>query len=152
MIMMRKLLLGAASILALGIAGAALDFAADADDAPNPVGNMSAAPGTSLQWLNAANLSKDDVRWAQVELHTMGFYNGSLDGVIGPQTKQAVLEFQKSNGLKRTATLDQQTADALIGNIGVGGAGSSMPPKSAGTGSMPTSSGASNFGSRTPQK
>ena len=67
----------------------------------------------------------------------MGFYNGSLDGVIGPQTKQAVLEFQESNGLKRTATLDQQTADALIGNIGVGGAGSSMPPKSAGTGSMP---------------
>ena len=152
MIMMRKLLLGAASVLALGIGGAALDFAADADDVPNPAGTMPAAPGTSPHWLNAANLSKDDVRWAQVELHTMGLYNGSLDGVMGPQTKQAVLDFQESNGLERTATLDQQTADALIGNIGVAGEGSSMPPKSAGTGSMPTSSGASNFGSRTPQK
>jgi peptidoglycan hydrolase-like protein with peptidoglycan-binding domain len=70
----------------------------------------------------------------------VGLYNGSLDGVIGPQTKQALLGFQDSNGLKRTATLDQQTADALIGNTGVEGEGSSTPPKGAGTGS------ANNFG------
>ncbi len=50
----------------------------------------------------------------------IGLYNGSLDGVIGPETKQALLGFQKSNDLARTATLDQQTADALIGNTGVG--------------------------------
>jgi peptidoglycan hydrolase-like protein with peptidoglycan-binding domain len=156
--MMRKLILGAASVLVLGIGGAALDFAADADDAPKPVGNMPSASGTSHHWLNAANLSKDDIRWAQVELHTMGLYNRSLDGVAGPETKRALLGFQESNGLEPTATLDQQTADALIGgNTGVGGEGSSMPPKSAGTGSMTNSSGtnssgASNFGSRTGQK
>jgi peptidoglycan hydrolase-like protein with peptidoglycan-binding domain len=143
--MMRKLILGTASVLALGIGGAALDFAADADDVPNPSGNMPSASGTSHHWLNAANLSKDDIRWAQVELHTMGLYNGSLDGVVGPQTKQALLGFQQSNGLVRTATLDQQTADALIGNIGVGSEGSSMPPKGSGTGSMTNSSGASDF-------
>ena len=40
MTMMRKLILGTASVLALGIGGAALDFAADADDVPNAVGNM----------------------------------------------------------------------------------------------------------------
>ena len=120
MTMMRKLILGTASVLALGIGGAALDFAADADDVPNAVGNMPAAPGTSHHWLTAANLSKDDIRWAQVELHNVGLYNGSLDGVVGPETKRALLGFQKSNGLERTATLDQQTADALIGNPGVG--------------------------------
>jgi peptidoglycan hydrolase-like protein with peptidoglycan-binding domain len=146
MTMMRKLILGAASVLALGIGGAALDFAADADDVPNSVGNMPSAPGTSHHWLNAASLSKDDIRWAQVELRTMGLYNGSLDGVVGPQTKQALLGFQASNGLERTATLDQQTADALIGNTGVGGEGSSMPPMGAGTGS------GSSFGGRTGQK
>ena len=27
----------------------------------------------------------------------MGLYNGSLDGVVGPETKQALLEFQESN-------------------------------------------------------
>jgi peptidoglycan hydrolase-like protein with peptidoglycan-binding domain len=146
MIMMRKLILGTASVLALGIGGAALDFAADADGVPNPVGNMPSASGSSHHWLSAANLSKDDIRWAQVELRTMGLYNGSLDGVVGPETKQALLGFQESNGLERTATLDQQTADALIGNIGVGSEGSSMPPKGAGTGS------ASNFGSGAGQK
>ena len=134
--MMRKLILGTASVLALGIGGAALDFAADADDVPNAVGNMPAAPGTSHHWLTAANLSKDDIRWAQVELHNVGLYNGSLDGVVGPETKRALLGFQKSNGLERTATLDQQTADALIGNPGVGQRLS-----------MITSSGTSDFGS-----
>jgi peptidoglycan hydrolase-like protein with peptidoglycan-binding domain len=150
MTMMRKLILGTASVLALGIGGAALDIAADADDAPNLVGNMPAASGTSHHWLNAANLSKDDIRWAQVELRTMGLYNGSLDGVAGPETKRALLGFQERNGLERTASLDQQTADALIGNTSVG-VGSSTPDRAKG-GSMTNSAGTSDFGSRTEQK
>ena len=139
--MIRRLILGTALVLALGIGGAALDFSANADDMSN------AAPGPSHHWLNAANLSKDDIRWAQVELHMIGLYNGSLDGVVGPETKRALLGFQKSNGLERTATLDQQTADVLFGNTGIG-EGSSMPPKGAGAGSMTSPSGTSNFGSR----
>jgi hypothetical protein len=55
MIMMRKLILGAASVLALGIGGAAPDFAADADDASNPVGNIPAASVTSHHLVNAVN-------------------------------------------------------------------------------------------------
>ena len=149
--MMRKLILGTASVLALGIGGAALGFSADADDVTNAVGNMPSAPGASQHWLNAAHLSKDDIRWAQVELRMMGLYNGSLDGVVGPQTKQALLGFQKRNALERTARLDQQTADALIGNTGVG-QGSSMPPRGAGAGSMTNSAGTSDFSSRTEQK
>ena len=137
--MIRKLILGTASVLALGIGGAALDFSADADDVPN------AAPGPSHHWLNAANLSKDDIRWAQVELHMIGFYNGSLDGVVGPETKRAILGFQKSNSLERTGRLDQQTTDALTGDTVVG-QGSSTPPKGAGAGSMTSSSGTSDFG------
>jgi len=79
---MRKLILGTASVLALGIGGAALDYVADADDAvPSAEGNMPSRPETSQHWINAANLSKDDVRWAQVELHNLGLYNDSLDGV-----------------------------------------------------------------------
>ena len=142
--MIRKLILGTAAVLVLGIGGAALDSAVDADDV------TTAVPGSSQHWLDAANLSKDDIRWAQVELHTIGLYNGSLDGIIGPETKRAFLEFQRSNGLERTATLDQNTADTLIGAPGVG-QGSSMPPKGTGAGSMTNSSGTSDFGSRTRQ-
>jgi peptidoglycan hydrolase-like protein with peptidoglycan-binding domain len=143
--MIRKLILGTASVMALGIGGAALDFSADADDVAN------ARPEPSYHWLNAANASKDDIRWAQVELHMKGFYNGSLDGVAGPETKRALLRFQKGNGLEPTATLDQQTADALIGDTAVG-QGSSMPPKGAGAGSMMGSSGRSDFGGPARQK
>jgi peptidoglycan hydrolase-like protein with peptidoglycan-binding domain len=64
--MIRKLILGTASVLALGIGGAALDFAADADDAPNAVRNMPSTPETSHHLINAADLSKDDIRWAQL--------------------------------------------------------------------------------------
>jgi peptidoglycan hydrolase-like protein with peptidoglycan-binding domain len=127
MTMIRKLLLGTTSVLALGIGGAALDLVANADDFPNM------ASGPSHHWINASNLSKDDVRWVQVELHTIGLYNGSLDGVAGPETKRALLEFQEDNGLDRTAALDQQTADVLLGHTGVGQV-SGIPPKGAGGG------------------
>jgi peptidoglycan hydrolase-like protein with peptidoglycan-binding domain len=126
MAILRKLALGTASALALGIGGAALDLVASADLA-------SAASRPSNHWINAGSLSKDDIRWAQVELHTIGLYNGSLDGVAGPETKRALLEFQENSGLERTATLDQPTADALVGHTGVGRV-SSMPPRGAGLG------------------
>jgi peptidoglycan hydrolase-like protein with peptidoglycan-binding domain len=129
-----------------GVGGAALDFSADAGDVPNASENTLSIPEASHHWINAANLSKDDVRWAQAELHYVGLYNGSLDGVIGPETKRALAGFQKSAGLERTATLDQQTADALIGNTGGTGQGSSLPPRNAGIGSMTSSSGTNDFG------
>ena len=147
--MIRKLILGTASVLVLGIGGAALDFSADADNVPNAV--ETSAPGTSHHWVNATNLSKDDIRWAQVELYNLGLYNGSLDGAVGPETKRALLRFQKSNGLERTATLDQQTADVLIGNSGIG-QGSSIPPKGARAAPMTNSSGTSDFGSPAGQR
>ena len=145
--MLRKFVLGTGSVLALGIGGAVLDFSADADDVPNASENTLSMPETSHHWINAADLSKDDIRWAQTELHYVGLYNGSLDGVMGPETKRALVGFQKSNGLKQTATLDQQTADALIGNTGGIGQGSSLPPRDAGAGPMTSSSGTSDFGS-----
>jgi hypothetical protein len=114
MTMLKKLILGTASVLVLGIGGAALQFSAGANDV------LNAAPERTHHWLNAAQLSKDDIRWAQVELHMIGLYKGSLDGVAGRETKRALLEFETRNGLVRTATLDQQTADALIGHTGVG--------------------------------
>jgi peptidoglycan hydrolase-like protein with peptidoglycan-binding domain len=125
--MIRKLALGTASVLALGIGGAGLDLIANADDI------ASAASKPTNHGINAASLAKDDIRWAQVELHTIGLYYGSLDGIAGPETKRALLEFQENNGLDRTATLDQETADLLVGHTGIGRV-SSMAPKGAGGG------------------
>ena len=148
---MRKLILATASVLALGIGGAAVDHAANAGNTvPNAGWNMSLASGNSQHLQTAANLSKDDFRQAQLELRNMGLYNGSLDGVLGLETKRALQQFQKDNGLDRTATLDQQTMVALFGHIGTIQGSSSVPPNTnQGGGSMTNSSGASDVGDHT---
>ena len=57
----------------------------------------------------------------------MGLYSGALDGVIGPQTKQALVWFQTDNGLEQTGTLDALTMVTMFGNIGTSEP-SNMPP------------------------
>jgi peptidoglycan hydrolase-like protein with peptidoglycan-binding domain len=61
---------------------------------------------------------KDDIRWAQVELRYRGLYHGSLDGILGPDTKWGIAQFQKNSGLDQTALLDAQTWEALTGSSG----------------------------------
>ena len=45
---------------------------------------------------------------AQDALNTLGLKTGGLDGIFGKQTKEAVIDFQKNNGLSQ---------DGIIGNI-----------------------------------
>jgi peptidoglycan hydrolase-like protein with peptidoglycan-binding domain len=123
--LIRKLLLGTASVLALGIGGAALDYAATAGNPVNAA-TMPPAAQTSDSLTTGDALRKDDIRWAQVELRDKGLYKGSLDGVLGPETKRALGQFQKNNGLGRTASLDAQTWEALTSDPGIG-QGSSRP-------------------------
>jgi peptidoglycan hydrolase-like protein with peptidoglycan-binding domain len=142
----RTLILGGASVLALGIGGVAPSFAADAG---NPVNARSCLPAPSgLQtsdpcWAQQ-ELRKDDIRWAQVELRNRGLYKGSLDGVLGSDTKRALRQFQSENALGRTATLDAQTWEALTGGAEVG-LGASAPSDAEHTQSMANSP-ASNLG------
>jgi len=124
--LIRKLLLGTAAVLVLGIGAAALDYAADAGNPVNPA-TMPPAGQTSDSALTGDALRKDDIRWAQVELRDKGLYKGSLDGILGPETKRALGQFQKNTGLGRTASLDAQTWETLTGDPGIG-QGSSMPP------------------------
>ena len=44
------------------------------------------------------------------------FYNGSerADGEFGPKTKQAVMDFQKANGLEVDGTVGAKTMTALL--------------------------------------
>jgi peptidoglycan hydrolase-like protein with peptidoglycan-binding domain len=144
---MRRLILGTASVLALGIGGAALDYAADAGN-NNAVDaeNMPAASEASQTLPSiGGDLWKDDIRWAQLELRNKGFYHGSLDGVVGPETKRAIDQFQRNNGLSRTAVLDAQTFDALTGYPGIG-QGSSTSPETKHAQSMTKPAASSNLG------
>jgi len=45
----------------------------------------------------------------QVQLRDDGYYFGSIDGVLGPQTRQALAAFQADNGLAITSAVDEPT-------------------------------------------
>ena len=54
-----------------------------------------------------------DVRAAQEALKSKGFDPGELDGRMGPRTKAAISEFQRSAGLRETGRFDQATRSQL---------------------------------------
>lgn len=95
----------------------------------------------------AGGASEDDVRQAQEALQDQGLYKGQIDGKWGPQTKQAVSQFQKKNGLKQTAQLDQQTLNDLQNNSSGSSSGGSMSGGSSSSGRSPNSSPSSNSSS-----
>jgi peptidoglycan hydrolase-like protein with peptidoglycan-binding domain len=50
----------------------------------------------------------------QERLQNLGFYEGEMDGVIGPETKEAIGSFQKATGIKETGELDETTKQKLF--------------------------------------
>jgi len=112
----RKLILTTVSVLSLGV-GAGMSLAADTTNvAPNAGSNMPTASGTPSYSTTAMNSSSAEIRQAQQQLRNQGFYHGQIDGIIGPETEQAIGQFQQKNGLSQTATLDQPTMGKLLGN------------------------------------
>src|SRR5205085_2791085 len=168
---MKKLVLATASVLALGIAGIGVGSAqtpssSPSTQAPSPSAQTPYAspnaqsPSTSSQMPSSStmsqgsqaqsapvNLSESQIKQVQQQLKGAGLYRGSVDGEMGPETKQAISQFQQQHGLNQTGVLDQQTLSALSSNQG--GAGSSMgtsgsPPSGASSAGNPNQSTAPN--------
>jgi peptidoglycan hydrolase-like protein with peptidoglycan-binding domain len=68
----------------------------------------------------------EEIIEAQQKLQQDNLYHGKIDGRLGRETKQALREFQKQNGLRVTASLDRETRNSLLGT-GSMGQGSTMP-------------------------
>ena len=49
----------------------------------------------------------------QAQLQREGYYDGPIDGVIGPMTRQAIAAFQDDHGLAVTAAVDEPTLETL---------------------------------------
>ncbi|HJU18978.1 MAG TPA: peptidoglycan-binding domain-containing protein [Stellaceae bacterium] len=151
---MRKLILATASAFALSLAMGGAGFAAEpASNAQLPQGtqpsatmpapnqampaqtqnmqtpNEAATPQQGAEAQTAPmQLTPTQVKEAQQALKADGLYKGEIDGKIGPETKQAIEQFQQQNGLQQTGVMDEQTFAALNhANNGVG-QGSSMTP------------------------
>jgi hypothetical protein len=54
-----------------------------------------------------------DVRAAQVFLTYLGFQPGAIDGIMGPNTRSALREFQQREGVSQTGNADPATLDKL---------------------------------------
>lgn len=135
---MKKLLL--AGVTLVSIAALAPASAQQAGSANQPMSKSSTAqqngngPASNMagqqQTKNAAQPSRDEIKQAQEALDQKGFHV-SADGVLGPQTKQAVTQFQQQQKLQQTGELDQQTMSAL----GISQAGSTTGQGNSGNGS-----------------
>ena len=58
-------------------------------------------------------VTREDARSVQESLKAKGFYEGEADGIVGPKTRRALREYQKSEGLSVTGRLDSPTAEKL---------------------------------------
>jgi hypothetical protein len=76
-------------------------------------------PGASYYYdgpIYASNPEMDPgqvVANVQSALQQQGFYQGDIDGVLGPQTRAALAEFQSAQGLEPTGVVDEPTLETL---------------------------------------
>ena len=76
-------------------------------------------PGASYYYdgpIYASNPEMDPgqvVANVQTALQEQGFYQGDIDGVLGPQTRAALAEFQSAQGLEPTGVVDEPTLETL---------------------------------------
>jgi hypothetical protein len=60
------------------------------------------------------NLPPDQViANVQSALQQQGYYQGDIDGLIGPETRGALAAYQRDHGLYETAAIDQPTLESL---------------------------------------
>ncbi len=80
--------------------------------------------GPSIETLSKVGSQGTEVKQVQTKLKNLGFYNGKVDSIFGSQTKDAVLRFQRANGLTADGVAGPKTLSALgIGSSGGSSAG-----------------------------
>jgi len=66
---------------------------------------------------------KPSTREIQHALKNAGFYQGSVDGKLGPQTRSAIKEFQRVHGLADDGVVGKQTWNKLTAYADLSGGG-----------------------------
>lgn len=82
-------------------------------------GEVRPTPSSSRRFTppNGGKSSKEpkaaQVKQAQEQLKAAGFDPGRLDGILGPQTRATLREYQAAQGLPTTGILDEKTRRSL---------------------------------------
>ena len=82
---------------------------------PSRANAEATAPNTRLR--SSAPVSANVVEAAQRALARYGYDPGPADGIYNTSTKDAVVQFQQSRGIRTTGELDSQTVAALGINV-----------------------------------
>lgn len=53
------------------------------------------------------------VKEVQFALMAFGYYNGAIDGFLGPESKSALAKFQADSGMKVTGTINKEVLDVF---------------------------------------
>jgi peptidoglycan hydrolase-like protein with peptidoglycan-binding domain len=79
-----------------------------------PVGSGGAAQYDSRDSGSAfgVSMTTEEIRRIQVILRERG-YSLEVDGIMGPQTREAIIAFQRREGIEATGQIDQRTSAAL---------------------------------------
>ena len=97
--------------------------------APGTVPNQTAPGVTPTQPGTLSNYSPETapllamgtrgatVTEVQNFLRSQGLYNGSIDGIYGPQTRSAVMQFQQRQNLASDGIVGTQTWEAMLNQI-----------------------------------
>ena len=94
-------------------------WTAPAEPAPTP----GLTPSTSSVKISSGGGIKPTTREIQQALKNAGFYQGTVDGKLGPVTRQAISEFQRVNGLNPDSVVGQQTWSKLSAYADLSGSG-----------------------------
>ena len=81
----------------------------------SPMINAAAAAGSNPVFDRELKQGDEgeDVRALQERLQALGYFSGSADGRFGPDTGEAIAEFQRQNGLLASGMLDEITFGVL---------------------------------------
>jgi len=77
------------------------------------------APDSVYAWDGPIYASSPDYDPAQVvanvqsALQQQGYYRGDIDGILGPETRAALAEYQSAQGLEPTGAVDEPTLETL---------------------------------------
>ncbi|MBO5035620.1 MAG: spore cortex-lytic enzyme [Clostridia bacterium] len=74
---------------------------------------MSGKTDISSDALSKYGSRGSEVRKIQQKLSSWGYYDGAVDGIYGTQTKNAVIYFQRKNGLQADGIAGPQTLAAM---------------------------------------
>ncbi|MCW5620773.1 MAG: peptidoglycan-binding protein [Burkholderiales bacterium] len=99
-------------------------------DGQDPQAGQSAAQAQGYDG-QAMHNDPQMVQQVQQKLKDQGFDVGQVDGIWGPQTAEALKEFQRQQGMEATGDLSQSTLIALGVGLDGGGATAAGQPGAA---------------------